>query len=114
MTTEQPATWVLNSFSLSTLQELPDVILRVRAITLAEAKAVAEGAASAVGHADTASLYSERLGVTVAFDRRSIRLRCGDRALVGQHVGERRPAGEVTLPSDSELCWMLVEVQSAR
>ncbi len=111
---DTPTTWLLNSFSLSTLREFAEADISVRALSSDEARAIAATARSAVGHADTAELFSRQLGVEVAMDRRTVVLALGDRALVGQHVGERLAIGTLTRPQDAEVRWLLVEVKAAR
>ncbi|MCK7505116.1 MAG: DUF1874 domain-containing protein [Desulfobacterales bacterium] len=53
---------------------------------------------SAVGHADTAAVFSSLLGRPVPVERRSIKLDEGETALVGQYIGPRLPEGATTLP----------------
>jgi len=102
--------WLMNSFSLNTLRHFSAASVRVRVLSLDEARVLAREATSAVGHPDTAELFAERLGVAVSMNRHTVVMRFGDRALVGQHVGERLPVGAVTRPVDAEIRWLLVEV----
>ena len=73
---------------------------------------------SAVGHADTAGLFSEPCrklfpeGVPV--NRVSLALEPGDTALLGQYVGPRLPEGSKTLPEGAEIRWFWIEIQNPR
>ena len=110
MSSDVGALWLLNSFSLNTLRNFAEVTVVVRVLTLQEARLLAKHAISAVGHPDTAALFSHHLGVAVAMNRHTVVMSSGDRALVGQHVGERLPVGAVTRPEGAEVRWLLVEV----
>lgn len=57
--------------------------------------------ASAVGHTDTARIFSDVLGAEVPAQRISIKLTAEDALLVGQYVGPRLPEGATTLPASS-------------
>jgi hypothetical protein len=100
----------MNSFSLNTLREFSAATVSVRSLTLDEAKILAREAVSAVGHPDTATLFADCLGIDVTMNRQTVVMASGDRALVGQHVGERLPVGTVFRPIDSEIRWLIVEV----
>lgn len=65
---------------------------------------------SAVGHADTASVFSAQLGAEVVCARATVALVPGDWLLVGQYSGPRLPEGATTLPEGAELRWCIVEV----
>jgi len=105
-----PTLWLMNSFSLNTLREFACASVRMRVLSLAEARAYARQATSAVGHPDTAELFGRHLGMLVVMNRQTVVMQRGDCALVGQHVGERLPMGAMTRPSDAEIRWLLVEV----
>ncbi len=64
---------------------------------------------SAVGHADTAALFSTILGLPVPCERRGIELGCDEALLVGQYVGPRLPEGATELPDGAEVRWFLVQ-----
>lgn len=64
--------------------------------------------ASAVGHADTAVLFSTALGVPVECLRTTVRLQPADRALIGQYIGPRLPEGTAVLPQGARIEWWLV------
>jgi hypothetical protein len=100
---------LLNAFSLN-MTEHP-AIIRTRPLIVEEARRLlAPGFASAVGHADTAALFSAILGLEVPANRMTIRLQPGDKAIVGQYIGPRLPEGATTLPPGAAILWLLVEV----
>lgn len=63
---------------------------------------------SAVGHEQTAQLFSNLLGVRIETNRVSIHLHRGDKLLVGQYTGPRLPEGATTLPDGAAIEWWLV------
>ena len=64
-------------------------------LPLGEARRLAgEGFISAIGHAGTAALMSELLGLEVPANRGAIRMKPGDEALVFRLL-ERQPEGQV-------------------
>ena len=80
------------------------------AISLATAQAFARAnsAVSAVGHADTASVFSSILGVPVICNRMSVKLTDKDMALIGQLTGPRLPEGCKTLPDGAVIEWWII------
>jgi hypothetical protein len=105
---------ILNAFSMNMLDPT-EIIVDVRRalLSLAEARLMLEGTTdfeSAVGHIDTAKLFSEQLGVPILPNRINILLRKGDTALVGQHVGTRLPEGATQLPEGARIDWMFVQI----
>lgn len=72
-----------------------------------EAKGQAE-IISAVGHADTAALFSAILGRKVEVSRVSVKLTDATRLLVGQHIGPRLPEGATALPEGAAIEWWAV------
>lgn len=67
-------------------------------------------AISAVGHADTASVFSSELGRIVPCNRISVALTDDDELLVGQYHGPRLPEGCSTLPEGAVIRWLTVTV----
>lgn len=61
---------------------------------------------SCVGHASTASLYSETMGLPIEANRVSISLDFGDAIIVGAYDGPRLPEGCTTLPEGATLNWV--------
>lgn len=86
-------------------------------ITVDMARALIEpGYTSAVGHADTAALLSDQLGVQVPANRVSVSIPargygvapwCG---LIGQYSGPRLPEGTTHLPEGASIRWIAVYV----
>lgn len=66
---------------------------------------------SAVGHADTAALFSALLGRPVEHARVNVTLHDDDVLLVGQITGGRLPEGATTLPDGVRILWLAVTVQ---
>lgn len=110
--------YLANAFSL---QMVPgDCDVAVRRIDLDAARQLlSDGFVSAVGHADTAALYSALLGVDVPCQRANVALRGKSRGVrddlvVGQITGGRLPEGSTALPDGVRLEWMLVSVRRVR
>ena len=101
--------YLLNAFSLNMLVGNADVV--VREISQAVAASLAADCVSAVGHADTAAVFSAVLGVTVPCNRATVALKEGDVALVGQYSGPRLPEGATSLPEGAAIKWLVVAVK---
>ena len=101
--------FLLNAFSLNMLAGNADV--HVREVSLDTARNLASAAVSAVGHADTASVFESVLGTPVPCNRVSVTLEDRDTALVGQYSGPRLPEGATTLPEGAAIKWMVVGVR---
>lgn len=110
---------LLNAFSLNMVQAFP-VTVAVTEITTDEAKqlllTMAEEAGSgdlvnsAVGHADTAAVFSRVLKLSIPCNRATVSLSKGDRAIVGQYSGPRLPEGATELPEGATIKWLAVSV----
>ena len=101
--------FLLNAFSLNMLAGNADV--HVREVSLDTARNLAKIATSAVGHADTAAVFADVLGVPVPTNRVSVTLEDGDTALVGQYSGPRLPEGASKLPEGATIKWVVVGVR---
>ena len=101
--------YVGNAFSLSMISSL-SATLQVKNLTLEEAQMLVASNefVSAVGHADTAAVYSNELGTVVSMNRIKVALSSDDQVLVGQLVGPRLPEGATTLPDNIQIQWILV------
>lgn len=102
--------FLLNAFSLNMI---PDAVGEIHYQVIPErlaASYVAQGVTSAVGHADTANVFSAVLGAEVPCNRTTVTMNKGDRALVGQYSGPRLPEGAKTLPEGATIKWILVHV----
>lgn len=100
--------YLLNAFSLNMLSGNADV--HVREVSLDTARNLAKIATSAVGHADTAAVFADVLGIDVPCNRVSVSLQHGEAALVGQYSGPRLPEGATTLPEGATIKWIIVGV----
>ncbi|NQV12045.1 DUF1874 domain-containing protein [Candidatus Uhrbacteria bacterium] len=101
---------VANAFSLGMLESLTSTI-KVKEVTLEEARGLVKaGFESIVGHANTAAVFSEQLGVEVVMNRISFSLAKGDQMLVGQYKGPRLPEGATCLPEGSSIAWCTLTV----
>ena len=102
--------YLLNAFSLNMIVGNADI--SVREVSQATAANLAPACVSAVGHADTAAVFSSVLGVTVPCNRATVALKDGDVALVGQYSGPRLPEGATSLPEGATIKWMVVGVNA--
>ncbi len=92
---------------------VPDgAIIQIDPVGLEEARSMAVGAESAVGHVDTARIFSEILGRDVPANRVSVALLPGAYALLGQYSGPRLPEGATSLPEGAEIRWYAVSVSA--
>jgi hypothetical protein len=76
----------------------------------AEQEGEAEFIRSAVGHADTAAVFADVLGIPVECHRVTVTLNKGDMAVVGQYIGPRLPEGATKLPEGASIKWLGVRV----
>jgi len=102
--------YITNAFSLAMLANLPRTQLGIELIPASTARELARDAVSAVGHASTAEIFSEILGLPIKADRRSVRLNRGDSVIVGQYSGPRLPEGATSLPEGAAILWYEVTV----
>lgn len=96
--------YICNAFSLQMLGG-QDADVEVRKMTLNEVK-VWYGTTpllSAIGHADTAKVISNLLGINLEANRVNISLKDHDELLVAQLTGGRLPEGTTTLPEGFEV-----------
>ena len=100
--------FLLNAFSLNMLAGNADV--HVRQVSLDVARNLAKISTSAVGHADTAAVFADVLGIDVPCNRVSVTLGEGEAALVGQYSGPRLEEGATKLPEGATIKWMIVGV----
>jgi hypothetical protein len=99
---------LLNAFSLNMINAFP-AEFNVQEMTLDDARTMlADGFTSAVGHADTAAVFSDVLGVEVLPARVTVALNTGDVALVGQYRGPRLPEGAKALPDGAAIQWLCI------
>jgi len=106
------ANFFTNAFSLNMLAD-PSATLHVHPLTAAEAAHALSGQFThAVGHADTAAVIADLLGVPVPVSRITVQMHPGDCAIVAQYRGPRLPEGATTLPEGANITFALVEVES--
>ena len=101
--------FLLNAFSLNMLVGNADISVREVSVTVATS--LAANCTSAVGHADTAAVFSNVLGVEIPCNRATVVLKDGDLALVGQYSGPRLPEGATALPEGAAIKWVVVAVK---
>lgn len=65
---------------------------------------------SAVGHEDTAAIFSGILGVEIPKNRIKVTLFPGDTLYLGELNGERIPEGAKTLPEGASFTWYEIKV----
>ena len=63
---------------------------------------------SRIGHADTAAVFSQILGLDLPVNRTSVKLDDNSCILVGQYSGPRMPEGATTLPEGATIEWWIV------
>ena len=68
---------------------------------------------SAIGHADTARLVGQQLGVELPPDRRSVVLG-NEYTLVAQYIGPRLPEGATELPAGARIEFFAVRLASSQ
>lgn len=102
--------FILNAFSLNMIVGNADI--SVREISVTVAASLAADCVSAVGHADTAAVFSSVLEVEIPCNRATVALKEGDVALVGQYSGPRLPEGATTLPEGAAIKWLVVVVNA--
>lgn len=110
------ASYITNAFSLNMLSDIENGLeytIKTTTKRLDQAKIYAVGMMSAVGHADTANLFSNILGIEVPVNRGTLQLKPGDWLLVGQYKGPRLPEGCVKLPEGASVAWIIVGIARA-
>jgi len=105
--------YICNAISLGMLPiGVGTATIRVREVADPAAYLTAEWrlgpVVSAVGHYDTAALFSALLGHPVEPARVTLQFSGDDAYLVGQLAGPRLPEGATTLPAGASIRWMLV------
>lgn len=101
--------YINNAFSLNMIEEECGSI-DFKTLSIEEAKSFAKLCKSVVGHTDTATIFSQQLGMEIVPNRSTIRLRDGDSILVGQYNGPRLYEGATSLPQGSSIKWFLCRV----
>lgn len=99
---------LLNAFSLN-MVAASSGNLHFREISISQVRSeLAQDLESCVGHADTAAVFADVLGVPVACARVTVTMEPGETVLVGQYAGPRLAEGTTTLPAGATIKWLLV------
>jgi hypothetical protein len=104
---------IVNAISLNMIPpSVQDGGIIFRRISLDEASRLvreAQQVVSAIGHADTARIVGQQLGVELLPDRQNVQL--GDELmLVAQYIGPRLPEGATELPSGARVEYFVVRL----
>jgi len=92
---------------------IPDgATIRTRVVDLPAIAHKLNNPVSVVGHADTAAVFADMLGIPVAHNRATVTLTDKDTLYVGQLVGGRLPEGVTTLPEGFEIKWICVRIDA--
>jgi hypothetical protein len=107
--------YLCNAFSLNMLESL-NAEISVRPLEVEDVLdlKVIVGMESAVEHEDLAPLFSKMLGFHVPYNRATLKLKPGDRLVVGQYRGPRLPPGAMVLPDGAVIEWALVVIEEGR
>lgn len=100
--------FLLNAFSTNMVGDCTVAFVDISAA--AARQALEPGFTSAVGHADTAAVFSDILGIGVHAERSTVALKTGDRAVIGQYSGPRLPEGATQLPEGARIRWIMLRV----
>ena len=95
-----------NAFSLQMLPS--DGSVSVETVTEAD---IPSDVVSCIGHADTANVLTDILGMEIPVNRMSVTLNEGDVLYVAQITGGRLPEGSTTLPNGFAFKFMKVTFQ---
>lgn len=101
---------VLNAFSANMIRFPASVNFTEVALDEVVAALSGEDVDSAVGHADTAAVFSNLLGLKIEPKRQTVVLQSGEVAILGQYYGPRLPEGATELPEGAKIVWLKVEV----
>lgn len=102
--------YISNAFSLQMLPDGLQIIVKTVPVEAVISKLTTNPWRSSVGHADTAAVISDQLGLLIWRDRKSISLMDGDVLYVAQLTGGRLPEGASELPDGFHLEWREVTV----
>ena len=104
--------YLTNAFSLNMLKPGCPAEISVRPLTVQEVVDFDKAAdlVSAVGHPDTAQVFSAILGFPVEAHRIDVKLGVQGSLIVGQYSGPRLEEGATELPAGAKIKWFLVDV----
>jgi len=98
-----------NSFSINMLSGSMNVEFYKISLSMAVDLLKEYGFSSAVGHQDTANLFSNILDLDVPMNRSTVVLDQNTALIVGQYSGPRLPEGCTTLPDGARIIWWKVQ-----
>lgn len=98
--------FTVNAFSLQMLPS--DGSVSVETVTEAD---IPSDVVSCIGHADTANVLTDILGMEIPVNRMSVTLNEGDVLYVAQITGGRLPEGSTTLPNGFAFKFIKVKFQ---
>ncbi len=112
-------TKLLNAFSLNMLPppkpnylgdhfDIATIGISLEGVKLRLAR---EGVESCIGHADTARILSDILGMEIPVNRVSVTLEKGETAIVAQYTGPRLPEGATELPDGAQITFRYVRIE---
>ena len=101
-------TYIANAFALSMVPDGVKIITRT--VNLPSVAKKLSKPVSVVGHADTAKVFSNLLGIEIVQNRVSISLTDKDTLYVGQVMGGRLAEGSTTLPEGVSIKWICVQI----
>jgi len=102
--------YLTNAFSINMLNRSSHVVSFIPATEDEVRALLGQGFISAIGHADTANVLEEMLGLPVPANRINVTLQKGDVAIVAQYIGPRLPEGATTLPEGARIEFWLVQL----
>ena len=101
---------ICNAFSINMLTSDFNLIT-FKKVSLNEARDILSHyfhVVSAVGHTDTAAVFSDQLKMDIPVNRHNVVFDDNDVLLIGQLKGGRLPEGTTTLPDNATIEWWLV------
>jgi len=101
---------ILNAFSFNMIGSYPVSVNAEEVDVVTVRELIGSNAESAVGHADTAAVFADVLGISVPCARVNVSLEKGDVVIVGQYSGPRLPEGASKLPTGAIIKWLKVSV----
>ena len=103
---------ITNSFSLQMLSGSVNKITTVAVPVRNIQELVKYGVESYIGHADTANVISNILGIDIPMNRGFFKFTGSkETIIVAQLTGGRLPEGATTIPEGMEIKWFLVTVE---
>lgn len=106
--------YIANAFSLQMLKidfHTTEVEIEERGLWEMQELAANGCLVSAIGHADTAAVVSDQLGIDLPCNRVNVSLKGGDVLYVAQLVGGRLPEGVTTLPEGFKIRYIRVTIK---